>query len=154
VQDRGATRDAATVGVEEGARQARLATERAARMREEQYQERKALAEKRRLTFQQKVRNLIVMFSRMHVGLVTCCTGCRGGMRTGALIRRGSKVSTILRDGAVPVRRSNRRYKPVYCHMQEKRKRDMGMQKGGKGNYVEEEKRIARQHGVYGAGFD
>ncbi len=30
----------------------------------------------------------------------------------------------------------------------------MGMQKGGKGNYVEEEKRIARQHGVYGAGFD
>ena len=38
--------------------------------------------------------------------------------------------------------------------LQEKRKRDLGMQKGGKGNYVEEEKRIARQHGVYGAGFD
>ena len=42
----------------------------------------------------------------------------------------------------------------VHCRVQEKRKRDMGMQKGGKGNYVEEEKRIARQHGVYGAGFD
>jgi hypothetical protein len=35
----------------------------------------------------------------------------------------------------------------------EKRKRDLGQAKGGKGNYVEEEKRIARQFGVY-SGFD
>ena len=54
-QDRHATREAATVGVEDSARQARLATERAARLREEQHQERRELAEKRRLTFQQKV---------------------------------------------------------------------------------------------------
>ena len=46
------------------------------------------------------------------------------------------------------------RPKPQLASLQEKRKRDLGMQKGGKGNYVEEEKRIARQHGVYGAGFD
>ena len=36
---------------------------------------------------------------------------------------------------------------------QEKRKRELGMQKGGKGNYVEDEKRIARAYG-YGLGFD
>ncbi|BDA46955.1 hypothetical protein COCOBI_09-4080 [Coccomyxa sp. Obi] len=35
----------------------------------------------------------------------------------------------------------------------EKRKRELGQAKGGKGNYVEEEKRIARQFGVY-SGFD
>lgn len=29
----------------------------------------------------------------------------------------------------------------------------MGMQKGGKGNFVEEEKRLARAHGVY-SNFD
>ena len=46
------------MGVEDAARQARLATERAARLREEQHQERRELAEKRRLTFQQKVRRL------------------------------------------------------------------------------------------------
>ena len=35
----------------------------------------------------------------------------------------------------------------------EKRKRELGQAKGGKGNYVEEEKRIARTFGVY-SGFD
>lgn len=35
----------------------------------------------------------------------------------------------------------------------EKRKRELGQAKGGKGNYVEEEKRVARQFGVY-SGFD
>jgi hypothetical protein len=35
----------------------------------------------------------------------------------------------------------------------EKRKRDLGQAKGGKGNYVEEEKRVARQFGFY-SGFD
>ena len=37
--------------------------------------------------------------------------------------------------------------------LQEKRKRDLGMQKGGKGNFVEEEKRLARAAGVY-SNFD
>ena len=35
----------------------------------------------------------------------------------------------------------------------EKRKREQGQAKGGKGNYVEEEKRVAREFGVY-SGFD
>ena len=42
----------------------------------------------------------------------------------------------------------------VVCpHAQEKRKRDMGQQKGGKGNFIEEEKRRAREAGVYSS-FD
>ncbi len=36
---------------------------------------------------------------------------------------------------------------------QEKRKRDKGQAKGGGKNFVEEEKRLARNHGVY-SGFD
>ena len=35
----------------------------------------------------------------------------------------------------------------------EKRKRELGQAKGGKGNYVEEEKRVARELGIY-SGFD
>ena len=35
----------------------------------------------------------------------------------------------------------------------EKRKRELGQAKGGKGNYVEEEKRVAREFGIY-SGFD
>ena len=35
----------------------------------------------------------------------------------------------------------------------EKRKRELGQAKGGKGNYVEEEKRVAREFGMY-SGFD
>lgn len=36
--------------------------------------------------------------------------------------------------------------------LQEKRKRDLGMQGGGR-NYIEEEKRVARNFGFY-SGFD
>jgi len=111
IQDRDATRNAVTVGAEEGARQARLATERAARLREEQYQERKALAEKRRLTFQQKVREAACHVANeaaahlpaegachafsLHARLVSSCAGCRGCMRTGALVRSVRSATTL-----------------------------------------------------------
>ena len=54
-QDRQINRSAATSGVEEGARLAQLATERAAQLRDALQEERRELAESRRLTFQQKV---------------------------------------------------------------------------------------------------
>ncbi len=44
---------------------------------------------------------------------------------------------------------------PAQCpapRLQEKRKRDLGMQGGGR-NYIEEEKRVARNFGFY-SGFD
>ncbi len=139
MQGREATREAVGAGLDASVEQAFQAAQRAAELREAKRREHSEKQKDRRATYQQRVRDQLQLpLQKVAAGELRIVF-----VHAPGFVDRPHCSAPTRATLEIP---GPSRFK------QEKRKRDLGMQKSGK-NFVEEEKRLARNHGVY-SGFD